>query len=153
MKILAQGVVALVATFLVATYIHNPFGKANNGLPPDGVALVVYAGDVILPSGTWRALIEDSWHSDDGSYARSLFLYKENEVDFPSVSVYDDNSDGKWDRVKYGGSQANRPVISIYDLDQVVYEIVRDDNVSSRIIRDRNRGHQIPKLFSFVQKE
>jgi hypothetical protein len=154
MKILAKGVVALVATFLVATcIIHNPFGKANNSLPPDGVALVVYTGDVVLPSGTWRALVEDNWHSDDGSYARSLFLYKADEIDHPSISVYDDDSDGRWDRVKYGGSATNRPMISIYDLDLVVYEVVRDDNVSSRIIHDRNRDRQSPKFFSFVQKE
>ncbi len=152
MKILIQGVVALVTTFVVASFIHNPFGKANNGLPPNGVALVVYTGDVILPSGTWRALVEDNWHSDDGQYSRSLFIYKESEIDYPSISVYDDNSDGKWDRVKYGGSP-NRPTISIYDLDQIVYEIVRDDNVSNRIIHDRSRDRQSPKFFSFVQKE
>ncbi len=156
MKILAKGVVALVATFLVATcIIHNPFGKANNSLPPDGVALVVYTGDVVLPSGTWRALVEDNWHSDDGSYARSLFIYKEDGVEFPNISIYDDDGDGNWDRVRHDAHSTNRlaPTVSTSDLDRIIYEIVRDENVSSRIIHDRNRGRQIPKLFSFVQKE
>ncbi len=153
MKIIAQGVVALVATFVLATIIHNPFGKANNGLPPDGVALVVYTGDVVLPSGTWRALVEDNWHSDDGSYARSLFLYKEDGVEFPNLSVYDDDGDGKWDRVRHGGHSTNRPTVSTSDLDWIVYEVVQRDNVSSMIIYDPNRGRQAPKLLSFVQKE
>ncbi len=153
MKTIAQGVVILVATFFMATIIHNPFGKANNGFPPDGVALVVYTGDVVLPSGTWRALVEDNWHSDDGSYARSMFIYKEDGVEFPNLSVFDDDGDGKWDRVRHGVSSTNRPMVSTSDLDKIVYEVVRDNNVSSRIIRDRNRGRQIPKLFSFVQKE
>ena len=137
MKTIAQGVVILVATFFMATIIHNPFGKANNGFPPDGVALVVYTGDVVLPSGTWRALVED----------------KEDGVEFPNLSVFDDDGDGKWDRVRHGVSSTNRPMVSTSDLDKIVYEVVRDNNVSSRIIRDRNRGRQIPKLFSFVQKE
>ena len=153
MKILIQGVAAIIATLAVATIIHNPFGKANNGLPPDAVALVVYTGDVVLPSGTWRALVEDNWHSDDGSYARSMFIYKEDAVEFPNLSVFDDDGDGKWDRVRHGGSFTIRPIVSTSDLNKIVYEIVRDNNVSSRIMRDRNRGRQAPRLCSFGQKE
>lgn len=155
MKILIQGVVAIIATLAVATIIHNPFSKANNSLPPDGVALVVYTGDISLPSGTWRALVEDNWHSDDGRYVRSLFIYKEDGVEFPNLSVFDDDGDGKWDRVIHCGHSSNRlaPTVSTSDLDRIVYEIARDEKVSSMIIYDRTRGRQAPKLFSFVQKE
>ncbi len=135
----------------LARYFLNPFGKKNNSPPPKGIALVVYTGDVTLPSGTWRALVEDNWHSDDGCYVRSLFLYKENEIDFPSISVFDDDGDGKWDRVKQSGSITNRPTVAYADLDRVVYEIARVDNIATKITTDR--GRRSPKLFSFVRRE
>ena len=151
MKTLNQGVLAFVMTLAIATFFLNPFGSRNNSAPPSGVALVVYSGDVTLSSGTWRALVEDNWHSDDGRYARSLFLFKENEIDFPSLSVFDDNGDGKWDRLKQGGSTTNHPSISMSDLNRVVYEIARVDNISTKIAVDR--GRRTPKLFSFVRRE
>lgn len=151
MKTLNSGLVAFVLAFTVATIILNPFGKRNNSVPPSGVALVVYTGDVTLTSGTWRALVEDNWHSDDGRYARSLFLYKDGEIDFPSISVFDEDGDGKWDRVMRGGTSTNRPSIANDDLDRVVYEIARPEYVSTKIVTDR--GRRSPKLFSFVRRE
>lgn len=151
MKTLNQGVLAFVMTLAFASLLLNTIGRKNGSVPPSGVALVVYTGDVTLPSGTWRALVEDNWHSDDGRYARSLFLYKENEIDFPSISIFDDDGDGKWDRFKRGGSTTNHPSISMSDLDRVVYEIARVDNVSTKIAVDR--GRRTAKLFSFVRRE
>lgn len=151
MKTLNQGVLAFAITLAIASLFLNPFGRKNNGSPPSGVSLVVYTGDVTLTSGTWRALIEDNWHSDDGRYARSLFLYKENEIDFPSISVFDDNGDGKWDRVKQSDSTTNRPTILTDDFDRVVYEIARVDNIATKITTDR--GRRTTRSFSFVRRE
>ena len=151
MKTLNQGVLAFVITLAILSLCLNPFGARNNSAPPSGVTLVVYTGDVTLPSGTWRALVEDNWHSDDGCYARSLFLYKENEINLPSISIFDDDGDGKWDRVKKSGLTTNRPTISTSDLDRVVYEIARVDNIATKIVTDR--GRRTTRSFSFVRRE